>query len=305
MTLRFGVAGTGYWAETVHLTALATHPAVKLVGVWGRSAEKVEALATKFGIAPFRRFDEMLAQTDAISIALPPQIQADLALAAAEAGKHLLLEKPLSMTPASARAIAESIERRGLASIVFFMRRFIPDVETAIQLARNEPWTEGNVQVHSGALLGDSPYARSVWRQADAGALWDIGPHVLSILMPVLGNVENVRATMGADRYVRFSTRHASGATAAVSLTLHADPGAVISRYVFRGPQRELTLPEPSFSRPALLAQAVGDLVDAIRTGKTAHRCDVRLGAQVVDALAAAARSIETGTSVAVAATRA
>src|SRR5512142_186287 len=97
MGLRFGVAGTGYWAETVHLSALSAHPDATLVGVWGRSPEKAEALARNFGIASFRRFDEMLDQIDALSIALPPQIQAGLALAAANAGKHLLLEKPLAM----------------------------------------------------------------------------------------------------------------------------------------------------------------------------------------------------------------
>jgi predicted dehydrogenase len=298
MALRFGVAGTGYWAEAVHLTALATHPEAKLVGVWGRNPEKVAALAAKFGIAPFGSFDEMLAQTDAISIALPPHIQAGHALAAADAGKHLLLEKPLAMTPASAHAIAASIERRGLASIVFFMRRFVTEIENAIQLARQESWNEGSVQVHSRALIGDSPYAGSVWRQAEAGALWDIGPHVLSVLMPVLGDIESARATLGADRYVRFSTRHVSGATADVSVTLHAEPSAVTSRYVFRRPERELTLPEPELARPALYAQAVSDLVGAVRSGKTAHRCDVRLGVRVVEALAAAARSLETGAAV-------
>ena len=270
----------------------------------GRSREFIRKLQAEFPFdaepAALGSYEELLASpdVDAVYIPLPTGLRKEWVLRAAAAGKHVVCEKPLSMTPTSARAIAASVERQNLASIVFFMRRFIPDVESAIQRARHEPWKESNVRVHSGALVGDSPYARSVWRQADAGALWDIGPHVFSILIPVLGDVESLEATLGADKYVRFSTRHASGATAAVSLTLHADPSAITSQYVFRGSQRELTLPEPSFSRPALLAQAVTDLVGGVRSGKTAHRCDVRLGVQVVDALTAAARSLETGTPV-------
>ena len=284
----------------MHLSALSAHRDATLVGVWGRSPEKAEALARKFGIASFRRFDEMLDQIDALSIALPPQIQAGLALAAANAGKHLLLEKPLAMSPADARAIVSAVEHRRLTSMVFFLRRFVPEIESAIELARREHWDSSEVRVHSSALIGDGPYARSLWRQADAGALWDIGPHVLSVLMPVLGAVEAVGAATAVGKYVRFETHHASGAAATISLTLHADPGETANQYVFRGKGRELALPDPEFSRPTAFARAVTEFAAAVRSGDRVHRADVRLGAQIVDVLAAVARSLETRALVAI-----
>src|SRR5579859_261797 len=280
MALRFGVAGTGFWAETVHLTVLSAQPEATLVGVWGRSAEKADALAKKFGTASFRHFDNMLDHVDAVSIALPPHIQAKLALMAGEAGKHLLLEKPLAMTAAEARAIVSAVERHRLTAMVFFLRRFVPEIENAIEFAKSERWDSADVRVHSRALIGDSPYARSLWRQADAAALWDIGPHVLSVLMPILGAVEAVGAASAAGKYVRFETHHAGGATATVSLTLHADPGDTANQYVFRRAGRELALPDPDFSRPAAFARAVTDFAAVIRSGTGIHRADLRLGAK-------------------------
>ncbi len=295
MSLRFGVAGTGYWAETVHLSVLASHPDTKLVGVWGRDPHKAEALAKKFDIASFRRFDDLLAQVDALSIALPPQIQAALALMAAEARKHLVLEKPLAMTPASARAIVASLERNRLTSMVFFLRRFVPEIERAIELGRRASWTSADVRVHSSALLAGSPYAGSSWRQADGAALWNIGPHVLSVLIPVLGAVDAVEAAQGSGKYVRFSTRHAGGAAATISLTLRADPGDTTSRYAFRRGGRELTLPEPEFSRPAAFARAISEFAAAVRCGDIAHRASAGFGAEIVDVLASVARSFDAG----------
>ena len=49
MTLRFGVLGTGYWAQEAHATALARHPDTELVAVWGRDPARTGAFAERFG----------------------------------------------------------------------------------------------------------------------------------------------------------------------------------------------------------------------------------------------------------------
>ena len=292
------MAGTGHWAKTVHVAGLAAHPDVTLVGVWGRDLAKAEEVARARGIASFARFEEMLTQVDAVSIALPPQVQAPLALQAAEAGKHLLLEKPLAILPAQAQAIAAAARRRDVAALVFFMRRFIPEVERAITDARGTRWQEAHVRIHSGVLINDSPYAQSIWRQAYAGALWDIGPHVLSVLIPLLGDVARIDARCGDDRVVTLTTDHDTGARGRVSLSLHAQAHDVGHAYTFRSGNQEITLPEPSFNRPEMLSLAAGDLLAAIANGQHTHRCDLRLGVRVVEILDAAARSIETGQSI-------
>jgi predicted dehydrogenase len=147
-------------------------------------------------------------------------------------------------------------------------------------------------------LVNDGPYAQSIWRQAYAGALLDIGPHVLSVLIPLLGAVADISAQYGDDRVVTFTTRHAGGARAEVSLSLHENASAVGSAHTFRNARRQITLPEPAFSRPGVYSRAAGDLLAAIASGDHAHRCDLRLGMTVVEILDAATRSIDTGRTV-------
>ena len=100
--MRFGLLGTGFWALEVHGTALAAHGDCDPVGVWGRDPGKAAATAGKLGAQPYDDVDALLADVDAVSIALPPAIQAPLAVRAAEAGRHLLLEKPIALRVADA-----------------------------------------------------------------------------------------------------------------------------------------------------------------------------------------------------------
>src|SRR3954463_6522685 len=95
--MRFGVLGTGFWAREIHATSLAEHPDAELVGVWGRDLAKAKAAGAQFDVQGFDDLDALLAEVDAISFALPPAVQVPLAIRAAEAGKHLLLEKPIAL----------------------------------------------------------------------------------------------------------------------------------------------------------------------------------------------------------------
>jgi predicted dehydrogenase len=79
VTVRFGVLGTGHWAQTVHAAALAEHPTASLVGVWGRDLAKAKAVGAEFDVPGFGDVDELLAQVDAVAIAVPPHVQAPLA----------------------------------------------------------------------------------------------------------------------------------------------------------------------------------------------------------------------------------
>jgi predicted dehydrogenase len=295
VAVRFGVVGTAYWAREVHIPGLRARPDVQLVGIWGRNVETARAVAGPIGITPFARFEEMLEVVDAVSIAVPPDIQARLALIAANAGKHLLLEKPVSTVLKTAEDVAEAVSRNRLASVVFLMRRFIPEIEDVVQRASQQVWRHAYIRVHSTALSAASPFANSVWRQAVGAELWDIGPHVLSILDPILGPIVSVDASRGPDGYTRFSTIHLRGSTANVSLTLRAKPADAGTEYRFASDLGELTLPEPSFSRPEVFAGAVGELVSNITRREHMHRCNVDFGTDVVRVLAAAELSIEQG----------
>src|SRR4051794_21840716 len=122
--MRFGLFGTGPWANLAHAPGLAAHDGVDLVGVWGRNQAKADDLASRYGAKAYPTVDALIAAVDAIAGAPPPDVQAPIALQAARAGRHLLLDKPVAFEPAVAEQIAAAVAERDLASVVFFTRRF-------------------------------------------------------------------------------------------------------------------------------------------------------------------------------------
>ena len=213
MGLRFGVLGTGYWAQEAHATALAGHPDTELVGVWGRDPAKTEAFAARFGIQGHVDLDRLLAEVDAVAVAVPPDVQAELALRAATAGRHLLLDKPLALSLDGAERVVEAVAANRVASLVFFTLRFLPEVAAWVE----ETGAAGDWQGGDGGWLGtvfsepDSPFAAAPWRRRK-GALWDLGPHMLSLALPVLGPVERVTAATGPGDTAHLILGHHGGA---------------------------------------------------------------------------------------------
>ena len=161
MALRFGVLGTGYWAQETHASVLAASEEAELVAIWGRDPAKTEAAAGRFGIAGFTDLDRLLAEVDAVAIAVPPDVQAELAVRAAAAGRHLLLDKPLALSLDGADRVAEAVAAGGVASLIFFTLRFLPELAAWVEAAG----AVGDWQGGDGAWLGsvftepDSPFA--------------------------------------------------------------------------------------------------------------------------------------------------
>lgn len=285
MTMRFGLLGTGPWARQAHGPALAAHPGVELVGVWGRRPEAAAEVAARFGARVYEGADALIADVDAVAIALPPAHQAPLAARAARAGRHLLLDKPLAMTVEDARAVADAVDAAGVRSVVFFTMRF--DTATAEWInaqAGVGGWYTGRADWYGSVFGGDdSPFADSPWRQ-EKGGLWDVGPHALSVLLPVLGDVTDVRAAHGPRDTVHLTLRHTSGASSTAVLTLSAPPAAAGIGIELRGEHGVAVYPE-SLAGPA--TDALARAIDALAAGDP-HPCDARFGLRVTEILAAA-----------------
>jgi predicted dehydrogenase len=285
MESRFGVVGTAHWATTVHSIGLQRTPGARLVGVWGRDPGRTEALARARGVRAFAAFDDMLDAVDAVAFAVPPPVQEALAPRALAAGKHVLLEKPVATSARAADALAEAAERNGLAGIVFFARRFVPEV--AEFLARHAPgdWHSAEAEIRAPTFAEGSPYLGSVWRRAEGAGIWDIGPHALSVLVPMLGPVLEARRLEAEDGFERFGTAHARGGRAIVRITLRARAGESRNIFRFRGPAGEASVPEPEIDRAANLARAAQALLASIRDPARGHPCDLRFGAETVRTL--------------------
>ena len=108
--LRFGLVGTGYWARIAHAPALASAEGIELAAVWGRDRQAAAALAKAHGATPYEDIDALLAAVDGVAFAVPPDVQAPIAVTAARAGKHLLLEKPLAISEAEADELVEAVD---------------------------------------------------------------------------------------------------------------------------------------------------------------------------------------------------
>ncbi|QDV55327.1 1,5-anhydro-D-fructose reductase [Rosistilla oblonga] len=113
--LRFGVLGTARIARRI-VADMQSVDAIQVVGIASRDPARARWYADQYGIAQaFDSYDAMLASDsiDAIYIPLPPSLHHDWALAAADAGKHLIVEKPVAMTLAEAQAIDQRCRDRG------------------------------------------------------------------------------------------------------------------------------------------------------------------------------------------------
>lgn len=274
--MRFGLIGTGYWAATVHAPGIASHPEAELAGVWGRDPAKSESLAAQFGARSFSDVDELIAAVDAVAFSVPPDVQAELAVRAGSAGRSLLLEKPVALTVEAADRVVEAARAH---TAVFFTRRFDPAVRSWFETeVDSHEWNGGSVTMLSSIFEPGNPFGESPWRR-ERGALWDIGPHALALLLPTLGPVEQVTAVRGLRDEVHLGLRHTTGAASSAILSLTSP--AELTETVFWGDAGVARMPEG-----VDVAAAYAGAIDALLAGDTPF--DAAFGREVVRVLASA-----------------
>jgi predicted dehydrogenase len=294
--MRFGLVGTGFWARITHAPGLASAPGSTLAAIWGRSAEAAESLAAEHGAAAYTDFDAFLDAVDAVAFAVPPDVQAPLAVKAAEAGKHLLLEKPIALSADEADKLVAAVEAAGVASVVFFTLQFNAEIRAWLtdEHARGG-WSgggwSGGVAVWLGSALEPGNPFNTPWRR-DKGGLWDLGPHVVSLLWACLGPVTSVQAVPGAGDVTHLVFRHSGGVTSTATVTLDAPPPAAGVNLFVWGEAGRSVMPAALDDPVESLRTAAAELVSCATSGQHEHPCDVRFGRDVVRVLASAAAQL-------------
>jgi len=290
--VRFGLAGTGYWARVTHAPALRSTAGVELAAVWGRNPQAAAGVAAEYRATPYHDLSAFLAAVDAVCFAVPPDVQAAIATRAARAGKHVLLEKPVALTEAAADGLVEAVERAGVASVVFFTNRFQPDVRAWLAEVEARGGWAGGASAWLGSALRESSPFNTPWRR-QMGGLWDVGPHVVSLLWASLGPVTSVTADAGLADITHVVLHHEGGATSTTTLTLSATEAAAGFEVYVWGESGRLAAPIGSVDRVTALSTALGELAANARAGQTGHPCDVRFGRDVGRVLAEAQRQID------------
>ncbi|MCD6359844.1 MAG: Gfo/Idh/MocA family oxidoreductase [Armatimonadetes bacterium] len=127
-TLRYGVIGVGLQGEG-HVKVVSMLPNTELTAVCDINEEQARAIGLKYGARhAVTDYRELLAmdEIDAVSIALPDHLHREVSLAALEAGKHVLLEKPMATSVEDAQAIYDAQQASGLKLMVNWSNRWMP-----------------------------------------------------------------------------------------------------------------------------------------------------------------------------------
>ena len=132
------VLGAGFMGAT-HARALAKVPGVQVIGVSSRSAAKAAALAQEVGAEPFADALALLAdpRVEAVSITLPTNLHAEFACAALQAGKHVLVEKPMGLTLAECDAMTAAAQKADRILMVAQVLRFWPEYVALADLVQS------------------------------------------------------------------------------------------------------------------------------------------------------------------------
>lgn len=199
MTIRWGIAGPGRIAATV-AAEFALVPGAELVAVGSRSADRAMAFADRFGIErAFGDYQELLdSDIDAVYLATPHAQHTDLALAAIEAGKALLIEKAFTTSVAQTQQIIDAALARQVFVMEAMWTRFLPAIAHLRQLVASGAL--GQVRAVYGDLLAFREYDRDdrLFNPAlGGGAVLDLGVYVISFAQQFLGTPSTVHAVGG------------------------------------------------------------------------------------------------------------
>jgi len=125
--LRVGVVGAGIMGRT-HATILASHPEAKVTAVASGSRSNADRLAAEVGATAYDSYAEMFAsgEVDLVAVATPDHLHADVVVAAAEAGIHVVCEKPFTTDIADADRALQAVRSAGVTGMVLFNHRWIP-----------------------------------------------------------------------------------------------------------------------------------------------------------------------------------
>jgi predicted dehydrogenase len=340
MSVRLALVGCGRIAQVAHLPAIEKAEGVTLVAVADPSAEVAAAVARRYDV-PAVYTDQASVFADpgveAVLVAAPDRFHYAIAAEALEAGKHVLVEKPLTATSAEAETLTGIVDRTGLILQVGAMKRHDPGLEWAHRFvgerlgpARtfNAWYRIGDLRPGIEAALFPRVYADETVRTTEATFKADRrryllathGAHIFDTVRYLLGDVVSIVARHradGRDQYWQALFTMASGAIGTVSITVDV-PGLPSEGIEIFGATGSIRVDTPfPFYRlaSAVHAYAGGETVQPALTDGDAYERqieafarvireggrpdpDVRDGLAAVRLIEATAAAVETGTEV-------
>lgn len=243
--IKWGVLGTANIARGCTIPGMRLADNCELYAVAGRSAEKAEQFRREFGFEKaYGSYDALLGdpRVEAVYIPLPNSLHAEWAIKAAEAGKHVLCEKPLAGSEAEARRMFEAAEKNG----VYLMEAFayLHSPLTAAVKSEIDGGSIGEVRYIENAFIGSDCDLSNIRmrRETLGGSLYDLGCYCVSQIVWLLGEPDAVTAMaeytpQGIDRLTAGALIYNGGARAAFTcgMVLDREKGGRLDRLTVCG----------------------------------------------------------------------
>ncbi|QJX00568.1 Gfo/Idh/MocA family protein [Frigoriglobus tundricola] len=237
--IRVALVGCGKVAS-IHAAALRSLPDVEFVAVCDVSADRADAFATRYGVRPFTDLGAMLrdARQDVLIIGTPHPLHAEAAVQAAEAGVHVLVEKPLAANLADCDAMLAAARKSGITFGVISQRRFYEPVQRMKRAIDEGKIGAPALGVFIQYSWRDAAYYRSdpwrgKWDTEGGGVLVNQSPHQLDILLWLMGPALEVSGywanlnhpTVEVDDTAVASVRFKNGGVGSIVTSLSQKPG--------------------------------------------------------------------------------
>jgi len=233
----FGIVGTGVIAA-MHADAIATLPGARLVAVTDVASQAASAFAAARHCAADPSLDVLLARpdVDVVCVCVPSGLHAEVGVRAARAGKHLVVEKPIDVTLASADRLIEATRAASVALTVISQHRFDPDLIELKRLlgagALGRPVLgEASTKWYRRQAYYDGAAWRGTWAM-DGGSLMNQGIHYVDLLRWCMGPVTEVTAVCATQAHqievedtALAIVRFGSGAVGTILSSTAAFPG--------------------------------------------------------------------------------
>ena len=199
--MKFGIIGAGMIGQ-FHGKAIEAMDGGELHSVFDLRADAAEQLAKPFGAKPFSDIDQFLADDElqVVTVGTPSGAHLDPSLAALRAGKHVICEKPLEVTPERIDLMMDAAEKNGVSLAAVLNRRFHPAMDafkTAADKGRFGTLTSASAYVkwYRDQAYYDSAAWRGTWALDGGGALMNQSIHTIDALLYLAGPVVSVQAS--------------------------------------------------------------------------------------------------------------
>ncbi|HIF34124.1 MAG: Gfo/Idh/MocA family oxidoreductase [Pirellulaceae bacterium] len=241
MPVGFGVVGCGMIAG-FHARAIADIRGAKLVAGFDNFTSAADRYGKEFGVDTYGDLDEMLARDDldVVTICTPSGAHMEPAVAAARAGKHVIVEKPLEITLKRCDAIIEACDANRVQLATIFPSRFHEStrlMKKAIEKGRFGRLTVGDAYVkwYRSQAYYDSGAWRGTWKLDGGGALMNQAIHSVDLLTWLMGPVAEINAQIAmlahknieVEDVAMATVRFENGALGVIEATTAAYPGAL------------------------------------------------------------------------------